>query len=338
MRKRFETVLILLILSFCITSQAFAAPHNWEQIYPDESNIYLDTNSVVKSPEGDMIAFVEKTDLPTPYYKNRAFELETIIYIPRTSQWRRYNHAYYDINYKTLEGHEYSLQTAPWAKVSPNDAVIKRVMEIANGDSVTIIGNQSPAPTTNNQPSQRTSNVSTKTVAICYAFDETSWKESHFAIGDERLLSIEDAKRANVELTQELAKRISQKTKVICGTNVNDVFNNTIKKYENVFGKSIHDWEVSETKTAYKEIIATLNVDSILMVGINKTAIHTDFGGTSYLVNYDVSNYDKADTLGGVAGGAYAPDTGIRTGEIGFRGAISEAAKDIIKNLAERNF
>lgn len=159
--KRFlkAGLLILFILSFTIP--ALAAPQNWERIYPDAPNIYLDTNNVAKPPEGDIIFFVERTDFSAPYYQNRAFELETIAYMPRTSEWRGVNHAYYDINRKLLEQHKYSLQTTPWTKVSPNDAVIKRVMEIANGDSVTIIGNQTPAPTANNQPSSNNSPANT---------------------------------------------------------------------------------------------------------------------------------------------------------------------------------
>lgn len=193
MKKFLKLGLSLILVVFAFSISAFAAPQNWEQIYPDEPNIYLDTNSVVKSPEGDMIAFVEKTDLSTPYYKNRAFELETIVYIPRTSQWRRHNHVYFDINHKMLEGHDYSLQTAPWAKVSPNDAVIKRVMEIANGDSVKIIGNQAPAPTTNNQPLSTVNNSNEISV-----FDGTiqQYYNSHFS--DKGQFFIEHSKEFGV--------------------------------------------------------------------------------------------------------------------------------------------
>ena len=149
---------ILFMLAFSIP--ALAAPQNWVQVYPDAPNIYLDTNNVAKAPEGDFILFVERTDLSAPYYHNRAFELETIGYMPRTSEWRGIRHAYYDINRNLLEQYDYSLQTTPWTKVSPNDEVIKRVMEIANGDSVTII-----KPPTGNQPSSTGSNANTGAIS-----------------------------------------------------------------------------------------------------------------------------------------------------------------------------
>jgi hypothetical protein len=158
--KRFLKTGLLLLFMLALSIPALAAPQNWERIYPDAPNIYLDTNSVAKPPEGDIILFVERTDFSAPYYQNRAFELETIAYMPRTSEWRGFHHAYYDINRNLLEQHKYSLQTTPWTKVSPNDAVIKRVMEIANGDSVAII-----KPPTGNQPSSTGNNANTGAIS-----------------------------------------------------------------------------------------------------------------------------------------------------------------------------
>lgn len=140
--KRFVKAGLLVLFLLTFSTPTLAAPQNWEPIYPDAPNIYLDTNSVVKAPAGDIIFFVEKTNFSAPYFRNHAFELETIAYSPRTSQWRRHNHAYLDINHRFLEKYEYSLQASPWTKVSPNNAAIKRVMEI--------LSNENP---TNSQPS-----------------------------------------------------------------------------------------------------------------------------------------------------------------------------------------
>ncbi|MDD4600734.1 hypothetical protein SDC9_20902 [bioreactor metagenome] len=148
MKRFLKLGLPLILFMFAFSISALAALQNWERIYPDAPNIYLEIDNVAKTPEGDIIFFIERTDFSAPYYQNRAFEIETIAYVPSTSEWRGVNHAYFDINRNLLEQHEYSLQTTPWTKVSPNDAVIKRVMEIANGDSVKIIGNKTPAPPT----------------------------------------------------------------------------------------------------------------------------------------------------------------------------------------------
>ncbi|MDF2499466.1 MAG: hypothetical protein K0Q77_180, partial [Anaerosporomusa subterranea] len=50
--KRFLKTGLLLLFMLALSIPALAAPQNWERIYPDAPNIYLDTNSVAKPPEG----------------------------------------------------------------------------------------------------------------------------------------------------------------------------------------------------------------------------------------------------------------------------------------------
>lgn len=130
--KRFVKagLLVLFILSLSIPVLA-APPAHWERISPDTPNFYIDTNVILVTSDGN-IAFTERRDFSPPFYKNRAIELELILYNPHTSMWRRFSHAYYDANYKELEHYIYSLQTTSWTKVSQNEIVIKRVMEILN--------------------------------------------------------------------------------------------------------------------------------------------------------------------------------------------------------------
>lgn len=328
-----HTILLsILILLMSITATAFAATPNYLHLFSSaNAKIFIDMANTHIDPNNPDIAYVyamgtkEGTAFYATYtynYQNRTKCLNSAVLVHQGKS-------------RILLQNNTKASSFEESGEKDFDEMVARLfgkttLATSNNNN----SNNIDQPTNSQVNTTPPNNTGKKRVVIWNDFNETTWKESQIVYSNERLLPIEEAKRANAELTQELAKRVSQKAEVISGANVADVFNNTIRKYENIYGKKYRDWYVPEATTAYMEIVNTLNVDFMFMVRVDNTCIaNNDEGIPVYIMDLDFDAYGKSGSKGGMA-----ETGGLRDEEPGFRGAISHAAKSIMKLATENNF